>query len=116
MALLDILIYPDPRLHAKAKPVERVDDRVRKLIDDMSETMYAAPGIGLAATQVNVLERVITVDVSENQDSLIALVNPEIIESPFDLPVVYTCIEINNTTINIDNHAINPGIPRSTDI
>ena len=81
MALLDILIYPDPRLHKMAKPVEKVDDEIRKLIDDMAETMYAAPGIGLAAPQVNCLKRVIVVDTSENKDSLRAFVNPQIIAS-----------------------------------
>lgn len=81
MAILDILIYPDSRLHSKARPVSQVDNRIRKLIDDMSETMYAAPGIGLAAPQVNVMERIIVVDISESKDSLLAMVNPEIIES-----------------------------------
>jgi peptide deformylase len=81
MAILDILIYPDSRLHSKARPVAQVDSRIRKLIDDMSETMYAAPGIGLAAPQVNVMERIIVVDISESKDSLLAMVNPEIIES-----------------------------------
>jgi peptide deformylase len=94
MALLDILIYPDPRLHEKAKPVEKVDDRIRKLIDDMSETMYAAPGIGLAAPQVNVLERVITVDVSEGRDSLVALVNPEIIAKEGDIEFEEGCLSV----------------------
>ncbi len=81
MAILDILIYPDSRLHSKARPVAQVDSRIRKLIDDMSETMYAAPGIGLAAPQVNVMERIIVVDISESKDSLLAMVNPEIIQS-----------------------------------
>lgn len=81
MAILDILIYPDSRLHSKARPVAQVDSRIRKLIDDMSETMYAAPGIGLAAPQVNVMERIIVVDISESKDSLLAMINPEIIES-----------------------------------
>ena len=81
MALLDILIYPDSRLHTKAKPVEQVDSRIQKLIDDMSETMYTAPGIGLAAPQVNVPERIIVVDISDKKDSLLAMVNPEIIAS-----------------------------------
>ena len=94
MALLDILIYPDPRLHARAKPVETVDDRVRTLIDDMSETMYAAPGIGLAAPQVNVLERIITVDVSETRDSLIAMVNPEIIEKEGKIESEEGCLSV----------------------
>ena len=81
MALLDILIYPDSRLHNKAKPVAQVDSRIQKLIDDMSETMYTAPGIGLAAPQVNVPERIIVVDISDKKDSLLAMVNPEIISS-----------------------------------
>ena len=81
MALLDILIYPDQRLHKKAKPVEKVDNRIKQLVDDMSETMYQAPGIGLAAPQVNVLERIIVVDISESKDSLLVMVNPEIVSS-----------------------------------
>jgi peptide deformylase len=79
MARLDILHYPDARLHTVAKPVAVVDARIRKLIDDMAETMYAAPGIGLAATQVNVHERVIVIDISETHDALRVLINPEII-------------------------------------
>lgn len=79
MAVLDILHFPDPRLRIRARPVERVDDTVRRLIDDMLETMYAAPGIGLAATQVNVPLRVIVVDVSETGDQPLAFINPEIL-------------------------------------
>jgi peptide deformylase len=79
MARLQILHYPDPRLHTVAKPVKAVDDRIRKLVDDMAETMYAAPGIGLAATQVNVHERVIVIDVSETHDRLRVFINPEIV-------------------------------------
>ena len=78
MAILDILEYPDPRLRTKAKPVKQVDDSVRKLIDDMFETMYEAPGIGLAASQVNVHRRIIVVDVSENRDEPHAFINPEL--------------------------------------
>src|SRR5690625_796024 len=78
MALLPILRYPDPRLHKTAAPVEQVDDRIRTLVRDMAETMYAAPGIGLAATQVDVHERVIVIDVSEEGDDLLVLINPEI--------------------------------------
>lgn len=69
MALLNILHYPDPRLHTRAKPVAQVDDRIRTLIADMGETMYAAHGIGLAATQVNVHERVVVIDLSEEKTS-----------------------------------------------
>jgi peptide deformylase len=78
MARLDILHYPDARLHTVAKPVAAVDARVRKLVDDMAETMYAAPGIGLAATQVNVHERVVVIDISETHDELRVFINPEI--------------------------------------
>jgi peptide deformylase len=80
MAILDILHFPDPRLRNKAKPVDTVDATVRGLIDDMFETMYAAPGIGLAAIQVNVPQRVITIDISEEKNQPLALVNPEILE------------------------------------
>jgi len=79
MAKLDILHYPDARLHTVAKPVAAVDARIRKLVDDMAETMYAAPGIGLAATQVNVHERVIVIDLSETHDSLRVFINPELV-------------------------------------
>lgn len=79
MARLDILHYPDARLHTVAKPVVTVDARIRKLVDDMAETMYAAPGIGLAATQVNIHERVIVIDISETHDALRVFINPEIV-------------------------------------
>ncbi|MHB1214145.1 MAG: peptide deformylase [Thiobacillus sp.] len=79
MARLDILHYPDTRLHTVAKPVPEVDSRIRQLIDDMAETMYAAPGIGLAATQVNVHERIIVIDISETRDALCVFINPEIV-------------------------------------
>lgn len=79
MAILDILQYPDERLHRVAKPVERVDARIQKLVDDMAETMYAAPGVGLAATQVDVHEQLITIDVSETRRDLIVLINPRIV-------------------------------------
>jgi peptide deformylase len=79
MALLPILEFPDPRLRTRAVPVAQVDASIRKLIDDMFETMYAAPGIGLAATQVNVHKRVIVIDVTEDRSKPLALINPEII-------------------------------------
>lgn len=78
MALLPILRYPDERLHTVAKPVEVVDESIRTLVRDMAETMYAAPGIGLAATQVDVHKRVIVIDISDTHDDLLVLVNPEI--------------------------------------
>ena len=78
MAILDILEFPDPRLRTKAKPVQKVDGRIAKLADDMLETMYAAPGIGLAATQVDVHERVIVIDTSESKDDPHVFINPEL--------------------------------------
>ncbi|WP_312306165.1 peptide deformylase [Pulveribacter sp.] len=79
MALLPILCFPDPRLHKVAKPVAAVDDRVRALVADMFETMYDAKGIGLAATQVDVHERVVVIDVSEERNQPLVLINPEIV-------------------------------------
>jgi peptide deformylase len=79
MAVLNILRYPDPRLEKVARPVERVDDAIRQLVRDLAETMYAAPGIGLAATQVDVHKRVIVLDVSDARDQLLVLINPEIV-------------------------------------
>jgi peptide deformylase len=80
MAILDILHFPDPRLRNIAQPVTDVDDAVRQLIDNMFETMYAAPGIGLAATQVNVSKRVIVIDVSEDKTQPLCLINPELLD------------------------------------
>jgi peptide deformylase len=79
MALLPILCYPDPRLHTVAKPVQRVDARIKQLIADMLETMYDANGVGLAATQVDVHERIVVIDVSEQRDDPLVLINPEIV-------------------------------------
>lgn len=87
MAVLDILEFPDPRLRTTATPVETVDDSTRALIDDMFETMYAAPGIGLAATQVNVHKRIIVIDVSDDQSEPLVFINPQITvvdETPCD--------------------------------
>ena len=78
MALLNILRYPDPRLHKVAAPVTEFGERLAKLVADMAETMYDAPGVGLAASQVDVHERVVVIDTSETHDELIVLVNPEI--------------------------------------
>jgi peptide deformylase len=78
MAQLNILRYPDPRLHTVARPVAEVDARIRRLIDDMIETMYASEGIGLAATQVDVHEQLIVIDVSDTRDQPMVLINPEI--------------------------------------
>jgi len=81
MAILSILRYPDPRLHTVATPVEQINEGISKLARDMAETMYAAPGVGLAATQVNVHKQLIVMDVSENHDDLIVLINPKILAS-----------------------------------
>jgi peptide deformylase len=99
MAKLNILRYPDPRLHTVAKPVAAVDERIRRLVDDMLETMYAADGVGLAATQVDVHERVIVIDTSEMRDDPRVLINPELIarseemtfsdEGCLSVPLVY---------------------------
>jgi peptide deformylase len=78
MAILQVLHYPDPRLRNKALPVERVDDAVRTLVDDMFETMYEAPGIGLAAIQVNVPKRVVVIDISNDKSQPLCLINPTI--------------------------------------
>ena len=79
MTLLDIIEYPDPRLKTVARPVTRFDESLRRLADDMAHTMYVAPGVGLAATQVDVHERLLVVDVSETKDQLHVLVNPEVV-------------------------------------
>ena len=81
MAMLPILLYPDPRLHKVAKPVAVVDDQIRKLARSMAETMYAAPGVGLAATQVDVHKQLIVIDLSDTRDQLLVLINPQILES-----------------------------------
>ena len=80
MAILEILVYPDERLRTVAKPVQKVDDDIRKLVNDMKETMYSANGIGLAATQVDVHKQVIVMDLSEERDSPLVLINPTIME------------------------------------
>ncbi len=81
MAQLQILRYPDPRLYKKATRVSEFDDTLRRLVHDMAETMYAAPGIGLAATQVDVHRQVIVIDASEDRKKMITLINPEILEA-----------------------------------
>ena len=107
MAQLHILRYPDPRLHTVAKPVAAVDDRVHTIISDMLETMYAAEGVGLAATQVDVHLRLIVMDTSESRDKPVVLVNPEIVsrsaemavneEGCLSVPAVYDRVERNAT-------------------
>lgn len=81
MAILNILHYPDERLHKVAKPIAAVDEALQRMIDDMAETMYAAPGIGLAATQVDFHHRLIVIDISETKDQLQVFINPKIVSS-----------------------------------
>jgi peptide deformylase len=81
MSLLEILHFPDPRLRQIAKPVAEVDEKIRAIVDNLFETMYSAPGIGLAAVQVNILKRIIVIDISEDKKQPLCLINPEILES-----------------------------------
>ena len=94
MAQLSILRYPDARLHRMATPVTVFDDALKKLVADMAETMYAVPGIGLAAIQVDVPKQVIVVDVSERRDSLVVLVNPEIVEATGESDIEEGCLSV----------------------
>lgn len=94
MATLNILQFPDPRLRKKAVPVDTVDDGIRTLIDDMFETMYAAPGIGLAATQVNVQKRIIAIDISEERNQPLALINPRIQERRGEQEMDEGCLSV----------------------
>ena len=106
MARLTILRYPDPRLHTVARPVAAVDERIRRLIDDMIETMYAAEGVGLAATQVDVHERVIVMDTSEQHDQPLVLINPEIIERSEEMLISEEgCLSVPLIYDRVERHA-----------
>lgn len=94
MALLPILRYPDPRLHTRAAPVAQVDDGIRRLAADMAETMYSAPGIGLAATQVDQHLRLIVIDVSEDKSQLLTLINPELLETSGECEGEEGCLSV----------------------
>ncbi len=94
MALLDILEFPDSRLRTKAKPIQNVDGRIAQLADDMLETMYAAPGIGLAASQVNVHQRLIVIDVSEDKSSPMIFINPAIVAREGEIETNEGCLSI----------------------
>ena len=94
MALLNILEYPDPRLKKVAAPVAAVTSDIQKLVRDLAETMYAAPGVGLAATQVNVHKRVIVIDISSERDDLLVLINPEIVTSEGALETEEGCLSV----------------------
>lgn len=106
MALLPILQYPDPRLHTVAKPVAQVDERIRQLVDDMLETMYEAKGVGLAATQINVHERVVVIDTSEERNDPLVLINPEIIWASDEMIVWEEgCLSVPTIYDKVDRHA-----------
>ena len=106
MSNLTILRYPDPRLHTVAKPVVAVDERIRTLADDMLETMYAADGVGLAATQVDVHERLIVMDTSEQRDHPIVLINPEIIARSDEMKVSEEgCLSVPQIYEKVERHA-----------
>ncbi|NMG14010.1 peptide deformylase [Aromatoleum bremense] len=94
MALLPILRYPDPRLHKRAAPVAVVDDSIRQLVRDMAETMYEAPGVGLAATQVDVHKRVVVIDISEDRSVLRAFINPEILDKSGEQTCEEGCLSV----------------------
>ncbi len=94
MALLSILKYPDPRLNTLAEPVIKINQQIRRLVADMTQTMYAAPGVGLAATQVDVHKQVIVLDISETKDQLLVLINPEILESSGEAECEEGCLSV----------------------
>lgn len=106
MPKLDILRYPDLRLHTVAKPVAEVDDRIRELVDNMLETMYAADGVGLAATQVDVHERVIVIDTSEGRDEPRVLINPELVQRSDEMTLGDEgCLSVPTIYDKVSRHA-----------
>ncbi len=106
MALLPILRYPDPRLHTVARPVQAVDERIRTLVDDMLQTMYEADGVGLAATQVDVHQRVIVMDTSEQHNQPVVLINPEIVRRSAEMAVNEEgCLSVPQTYDRVERHA-----------
>jgi len=106
MSLLPILRYPDPRLHTVAKPVLGVDERIRRLVDDMLETMYASDGVGLAATQVDVHERVVVIDTSDSRDRPRVLINPEITARSDELVIGEEgCLSVPQIYDKVQRHA-----------
>jgi peptide deformylase len=102
MAMLTILEFPDPRLRTRAQPVERVDEALQRLLDDMFETMYAAPGIGLAATQVDVHRRFMVIDTSEEKDSPLVFINPEILEKQGSQTYQEGCLSVPGIYADVD--------------
>jgi peptide deformylase len=106
MSLLNILRYPDPRLHKIAKPVAVFDARLKKLVADMAETMYDAPGVGLAATQVDVHEQVIVIDVSDTHDQLRVFINPEIVWASPEMQIYDEgCLSVPGIYDGVERHA-----------
>lgn len=106
MAKLNILRYPDPRLHTVARPVAQVDDRICRLVDDMIETMYEANGVGLAATQVDVHERVVVIDTSEERNDPRVLINPELVKVSEELIVWEEgCLSVPTIYDKVERHA-----------
>ncbi len=106
MAQLSILRYPDPRLHTVARPVAAVDERIRRLADDMLETMYAADGVGLAATQVDVHERVIVLDTSEQHQHPLVLINPQIVAASAEMALAEEgCLSVPAIYDRVERHA-----------
>jgi len=105
MSVLTVLEYPDPRLRTKARPVARVDDTVRKLVEDLLETMYAAPGIGLAATQVDIHERILVLDISESKDNPLCFINPEILEREGSASNEEGCLSVPGVNESVDRAA-----------
>lgn len=97
MALLPVLHFPDERLRTKAAPVAEVNAEIQRIVDDMTETMYAEEGIGLAATQVDIHQRIIVIDVSEERDQRYVLINPEVIEKSGETGIEEGCLSIPET-------------------
>ena len=106
MAILDIVLYPEKVLRETAEPVDKVDDQIRQLLSDMAETMYAAPGIGLAAPQIGILKRIIVVDTQEREDpgdktGLLKLINPELLEQSGEIEMEEGCLSLPGITENV---------------
>jgi len=105
MAVLDVLTFPDERLRTKAEPVTEVNDDIRKIVDDMFETMYAENGVGLAATQVNIHKRIVVIDVSDNKEQSYVLINPEIIrKSDSTMVNEEGCLSVPTCYAKVDRH------------
>ena len=105
MAILDVLKFPHPRLRPKAAPVNEVNDEIRQIVADMFDTMYAEKGVGLAATQVNIHQRIVVIDVSENKEQAYVLINPEIIKKSADTMINEEgCLSVPSSYAKVDRH------------